>query len=342
MKALSIVLACMSSAIVIGVYAPQIGRRLHIFDAPDSSRKVHSTATPLVGGFMIVLSICMYSWIEGFASPTPLNPDIGIIAFCCIAAFLIGMSDDISDLSAVFRLISLGAAIAVASVWNDFVVVRLLHSGLFGFEQGLAFFALPLTVLAIIGLTNALNMTDGINGLFGGLIVIYLIALCIVDSRIGTGYFELLLGTMASTLVFLVYNLRGKLFMGDSGAYCASVMVALISIHIYNVADGQIPGELLGLWFAVPVLDMARVSIIRIRAGRSAFSADRQHFHHFLHARYNTAASLAIFLLIMGVPIITATISYDLIVPALGCQLVAYASVLFGLRNAPTARGEKV
>jgi len=338
MEALLTAVSSVILSVSIGVYAPVIGRRLHIFDHPDTVRKLHSRSTPLVGGFMIVLSVCVFSFFSGISSTDGQSPGHGILAFCCITAFLIGMADDISDLSAVFRLIALGSSIAVASSWNEIMVVRLIHSDLLSFEQGLSLFAIPLTVLAIMATTNALNMLDGINGLFGGVFLIYLAGLWILETYVGAGISNLLLGTILATIVFLIFNLRNRLFMGDSGTYCASVLVGLAAIKLYNQADGAIPAELLGLWFALPILDMTRVSIARIRDARSAFSADRNHFHHILQLRFSKSTSLTVFLIILGVPILSATLDTSLVLPALIAQLVAYSVLVIAFQKNSVAQ----
>jgi UDP-GlcNAc:undecaprenyl-phosphate/decaprenyl-phosphate GlcNAc-1-phosphate transferase len=126
-------------------------------------------------------------------------------------------------------------------------------------------------------------MADGKNGLVIGLCLGWLGLLATRAPAVTLPIFSVV---AAAFLVLLLFNLRGKLFLGDGGTYGIATAVALLSVALYNM-PGDHSGRLLTadelmLLFAVPVLDSFRLTALRLREGRSPMSPDRNHFHHHL------------------------------------------------------------
>ncbi len=164
----------------------------------------------------------------------------------------------------------------------------------------LGWFALPFTVFAIVGLINAVNMSDGIDGLAGGLVASAAVWMTVLALMCGFRLmaFELML-LMAVTLGFLFFNLRTPLrskaavFMGDAGSMMLGACLAWFAIHLtqYPAYVGENPPPVVLLWvLGLPVLDTVVLMLRRLHQGRSPFSAGRDHMHHiWTHAGFSIA-----------------------------------------------------
>jgi UDP-GlcNAc:undecaprenyl-phosphate/decaprenyl-phosphate GlcNAc-1-phosphate transferase len=163
--------------------------------------------------------------------------------------------------------------------------------------------AIIFTMICCVGLVNAVNMADGKNGLVIGLCLGWL---ALLGSRAPTALLPVIGLLGVSLTVLLFFNLRGKLFLGDGGAYGLSSAIGLLAIMIYNSAGPHtvraISADELMLLFAVPVIDSFRLTFVRMRQGRSPMSADRDHLHHHLQARFGWPAGLIVYLLIALLP----------------------------------------
>ena len=248
---------------------------LGLIDRPGP-RKIHTAAVPRIGGIAIALGalLSLVVWL-------PLRAEIsGYLAGALVIA-LAGFADDRLDLD--FRA-KFAAQIAGALLFvfiSDVQLTRVPFS--YGGTMP-GWVGLPLTVLVVVGITNAVNLSDGMDGLAGGTALIAASVL---------GYFAYLGGDMqialvalaliGSTLGFLRYNtFPARVFMGDTGSQFLGFSVAALGILVIeqcNTAIGPfVPVLVLGL----PILDTLYVMTRRIRAGRSPFSPDRQHLHHRL------------------------------------------------------------
>lgn len=256
----------------LSVVAP----RLHALDVPDA-RKVHERPIPRVGGIAMAVgaTIPVFLWAGG---------DGFVRAYLAAAAIVIavGILDDCRDLKPKWKFLGQFAASLVVLFFGG-VKIRTLGMLLPGpLPDGIA---VPLTVLAIMGVTNAINLADGLDGLAGGICL--LIFCCI-------GYLAYLEGDVVIGLVclamagaifgFLRYNTHpATVFMGDTGSQLLGFSAITLSLHLTqgNTALSPVlPLLLLG----IPVLDTLSVMIFRLARGKSPFSADRNHIHHNLIA----------------------------------------------------------
>ena len=162
----------------------------------------------------------------------------------------------------------------------------------FGTDISLGFMSYPITLLWIVGITNAINFIDGIDGLAGSIVSISALAIGIVSlilapaAPITALIAFILMGAMCSFLTFN-YN-PAKIFMGDSGALYAGFLLATLSITGIVKPSTGISMYLPILILAVPLMDVAFSSTRRILKGSSPFVADAEHIHHkLLHAGYS-------------------------------------------------------
>lgn len=293
---LAILLAASLSGLICAFASP-IGRWLNVLDAPDGRRKVHPKVTPLVGGLAVLLPVVATALWQ--AASTSFAPFYLVFAGTATACFFLGLWDDRHQIRPIYRLL-LSLAIALFMLW----MVPALQVSFFNFsflKQALFLdgLALGFTMLCLVGLQNAVNMADGKNGIVIGLCLFWTIdmALFAPDHLV-----DLLMAMAAALAVTLVFNLRGRLFLGDSGSYALSFVVAMLAIYTYDVGFTRLPADLVALWFLIPVVDCLRLMAKRMLGGRSPFTSDRDHLHHMLYARMPWRWGLLVYLGLVGVP----------------------------------------
>jgi len=253
----------------------------HLFDVPDS-RKSHDQVISRLGGVAIVASwlIAISFWIDA-----KKLLEFQYIICSVLILFLTGIKDDLVEMSAKkkFALQIIAASILVFS--GDCVVRN--FGGAFGIEMMPLWIAYPLSLLAIIGVTNAFNLIDGINTLCSGI--------GMVSSLIfGTWFlfhddisYALVAFSLAGSLSgFIPYNKSpARIFMGDTGSMLIGMMSSVLAIKFVNLSVKQniknAPLVAIGI-LIIPLFDTFRVFTLRLLNKRSPFKADRNHLHHLL------------------------------------------------------------
>jgi len=248
--------------------------KIGAIDIPDA-RKVHTQAVPRVGGIAMVV---------GSVVSILLLADIDQQLLAIITGFLViwgfGLWDDKCDLNYKIKFLGQLLAVIIVVAWGD-VVVRS-----FPFFDGIIpnYAAIPLTIFALVGITNAINLSDGLDGLAGGtsLITLSIIALLAFDAS-GDMVVLISMAIMGSILGFLRHNTHpARLFMGDTGSqflgFSLGVLVIVLTQSVNAAMSPLIPLFILGL----PILDTMAVMGQRIYERRSPFSPDKNHIHHKL------------------------------------------------------------
>lgn len=307
----ALVLSAMSAAILICLNAQRICSALDLMDIPVG-RKKHSAPTPLMGGVTLLIAFVpiALAFIIYFASPRWLG-SLLIWLGCLSVMALVGLGDDRHTLSPRLRLIMsffvFGAAAAIDPTFN----VRVLDFNFPPLTLGLGtwWLAIIFTVICCVGLLNAINMADGKNGLVLGLALGWLTILALR----AVGPLLPLIGLFAAVLLVLfVFNMRGKLFLGDGGAYAIATAIGLLAIMVYNTPGTEtlraVSADELVLLFVVPVGDSFRLSYKRLRQGRSPMSADRDHLHHHLQDRFGWPRGLLVYWIISLLPVAALTV----------------------------------
>ena len=261
-------------------------------DCPQRARKVHHQATPRIGGVAILLSFLTVILVAGLFVPQlsvllwGSNPVICSIILGSLGIFIIGFLDDLARLAPKTKLLG-EFFIAGLVVWGanlSFTTVQFLGLGSISFPEWIGF---GLSCLWIVGMANAINLIDGLDGLASGIALFGLLAVSVVGYLAGissvTWMSTLLIGCL---LGFLVYNSRpASIFLGDCGSltlgYIAGCLTLLASFRDGGVLDGIFPV----LAFAVPIMDCLFAIFRRTMRGRSPFSPDMEHFHHRLMAK---------------------------------------------------------
>jgi UDP-GlcNAc:undecaprenyl-phosphate GlcNAc-1-phosphate transferase len=203
-----------------------------------------------------------------------------------VAFFCIGLADDLFNLTPVSRLLMQAAVASLA--WRMGVTIDFLSFPFDGLIE-ISWLSLPITVIWLVGMANAVNWIDGLDGLAAGVSGIASVVMLIVTLFMKQPGAALIAAALAGgTLGFLRYNFNpAKIFMGDGGAYFigftlagvgAIGLVKTAAVTTVAVTTVVLPYLIL----AVPILDMSVVIISRLTQGKSPFKADKRHLHHRL------------------------------------------------------------
>lgn len=285
-------------------FAQPICARLGLLDIPEG-RKQHKTATPLVGGIVLILVILPLTIVASLLPDDTHTRAMLVYVLATMGIAMVGIADDRHSLSARARIILTMLIFAIAAMAHPLYNVRILSFSFLDFDLGLGAmpFAIIFTTICCVGLVNAVNMADGKNGLVLGLCLGWLVILGMHAAPFMLPYI-LLLGV--GVLVMLAFNMRGKLFLGDGGAYGFAAAIGLLSIATYNSHGTQfnrsIHAEELMLMFSVPVIDSFRLTFVRWRRGQSPMHGDRDHLHHHLLNRFGWPVGLFVYWAIALVP----------------------------------------
>jgi UDP-GlcNAc:undecaprenyl-phosphate GlcNAc-1-phosphate transferase len=260
-------------------------RRMGLVDRPHG-RKQHEGAIPVVGGIAIYGAFAFSALlVTESQSLYPFRSLFGGMALLVVA----GVLDDMQDLSAFAKLVLQCAAALLMASWGGVYVVQL--GDLFGLGGSLALgnFAIPFTVVCVLGLINALNMTDGVDGLAGGLSFISLsaFAACCYALKLPSHLLiiSILIGAVAG---FLCFNFRhpmrarANVFLGDAGSMALGFGLCWFAVSLTRAPDSAMPPIVMVWLVGVPLLDMGVVILRRAISGRSPLVADREHLHHLL------------------------------------------------------------
>ncbi|RCK81293.1 MAG: Undecaprenyl-phosphate N-acetylglucosaminyl 1-phosphate transferase [Candidatus Ozemobacter sibiricus] len=276
----------------------RIALRLGLVDRPDS-RKIHAQPIPRIGG----LALFVASFVGALPFLVPDSKTTGVMV-AGIFIFLVGLLDDLLDLPPRVKLGGQILACLILFAFQvriEFVTDFIAGQGL----VGLGLLTYPVTLLWIIGLTNTVNLVDGVDGLAGGIVFIALSTLLAVrllipaaqDSAVIANVMVFCSALMGALLAFLRFNVfPASIFMGDSGAYFLGFMTAALSVA--GAAKGSILLALIVplVAFGLPVIDVC-LAILRRRSKRvPIFQADREHLHHKLLHRGFTQAETTRFL----------------------------------------------
>jgi UDP-GlcNAc:undecaprenyl-phosphate/decaprenyl-phosphate GlcNAc-1-phosphate transferase len=302
----ALLLVCASTTLLLCLNANRIGAYLKVMDIP-TGRKQHKSATPLLGGVALLVAFVPVAllYILSAASERWVGSLLIWLASVAIMA-VVGLADDRHSLSPRLRLTISFLVFAVAAVIDPTFNVRVLDFVIPEFTVGLGtwWFAIIFTVICCVGLINAVNMADGKNGLVLGLSLGWLAILGLSSPQ----PLLPLIGFVGACLaVLLIFNLKGRLFLGDGGAYAIATAIGLLAIMIYNTpgthALRAMSADEMVVMFVVPVGDSFRLTYKRIRQGRSPMSADRDHLHHHLQDKFGWLKGLLVYWLMSLLPV---------------------------------------
>lgn len=286
-------------AYLLGVFIVPIviyfSDKMGLVDVPNE-RKIHKGKISRLGGIAIWSAVMLTFLFLVLLSYYPKGEGLSGIIVGGSLMFLLGLIDDIFCLNAKFKLF-IQMSIATMVVLLGVKIDEIYNP--FGNNLELGLWGYPLSVIWIVGISNAINFIDGIDGLAGSVVTISSAAIAIISvvaapsSPITALVAIILLGSM---LAFLTFNYNpAKIFMGDSGALFAGFMLSTLSITgIMNLGTSLM--YLPFLILAIPILDVTYASLRRISKGKSPFVADAEHIHHKL-LHHGLSQDAAVFVL---------------------------------------------
>jgi UDP-GlcNAc:undecaprenyl-phosphate GlcNAc-1-phosphate transferase len=272
----SFLLSLAAVAIILSV-----SRRMSWYDHVNE-RKLHTGNIPRLGGVGIAVSFIVFALIINFLSQ---SSRMGLRFIPVLLAFIpiliTGISDDFKPMAPRYKLLfQIVAALCVLSPGYVFKRFFFIPEIDFLSSPALSFLRYPLTFLWLVGMTNAVNFIDGVDGLAGGVSLLAALAFGL------TGSVPLFCFCLAAAILgFLVFNApipKAKIFMGDGGAYFLGFTLALIPL-LDTGEESVLPLPYAAAVLMIPFMDTIAAVWRRVRDGRRIDSPDRSHTHHKLY-----------------------------------------------------------
>jgi len=281
----------LSSALLALVVTPVViwlARKLNAVNRPDV-RTVHSKPIPRIGGVAIfvsatalVLCVLLLPNVVGQRFRI-IKPQLVVLLSAATFIFAVGLIDDLKGLRASIKFLAeLAAALIIYAIGIRIKSVAVADWLTIDF----GWFSLPLTLLWIVGITNAVNLSDGLDGLAAGISAIACGVIAILAIQGGQVIMAvLMLALLGSLSGFLVFNFNpAKIFMGDCGSLFLGFTIASASVLSSMKSSALVGLALPMLALGIPIFDTLFSMLRRFLERRSVFSPDRSHFHHHLLA----------------------------------------------------------
>ncbi|MGH6897228.1 MAG: MraY family glycosyltransferase [Geminicoccaceae bacterium] len=301
--------------------AGPVGRLLGVIDYPDGGRKSHARPTPMVGGIALMVPLLLVALVESIGHRG--DGDIFNSLLLVGGGFLVlGWYDDRHHIQPAVRLLVSTAVFGAVILLQPDLALTALD---FGVVVPLWVLAFPFTILCLVGLQNAINMVDGMNGLLIGLSMFWTACLLIYAPDDLRPYLTLML---LGLTILLLYNVAGALFLGDAGSYTIGGTIGILMIYSYERANGALPMLTVVLWLLVPVADCLRVMATRALQARSPLGADKNHLHHRLARQWPWPICLVIYLSIVIVPGLSGALWPNLSLAMIVLTLSCYGGLL--------------
>ena len=258
----------------------RLAYKIGAVDIPKDNRRMHDHPIPRMGGLAIFLGFILSVLIF-----VPLTPELRGMLLGSVVIVILGILDDIFALPALPKFfVQIGAALIAVLEGNriEFLSNPNLFSKDLFWELG--WLAIPITVLWIVGITNAVNLIDGLDGLACGVSTISSMTLLVIALVMEEPDVAILMAALSGACIgFLPYNLNpAKIFMGDTGSTFLGFILAVVSIQglfkFYTIISFAVPFLMLGL----PIFDTCFAILRRVSHGQSPMAPDRGHIHHRL------------------------------------------------------------
>ena len=278
------VMTALLLALIVSFLATPLVRRLSFkigaVDVPRDSRRMHDHPIPRLGGLAIFLG-----FLVSVLAYAEIDIEMQGILIGAVIIVVLGIADDIHSLPAKFKFVVQIIA-ALCAALHGVAIEVINNPNIFSDNEYwvLGGWGIPISVIWIVAITNAVNFIDGLDGLADGISTIGALTMLILALILGEHEISLVCGALVGACVgFLPYNLNpARIFMGDTGSTFLGFILACVSIQglfkYYAVISFLVPFIILGL----PIFDTASAIIRRLLKGQSPMVADRSHIHHKL------------------------------------------------------------
>ena len=301
-----------------------------LLDQPNE-RKIHLRKIPRIGGIAMIVGAMLpiILWV-------PFDQEVVAVFIGITVLLFFGVWDDRGDLDYRLKFLGQFLAAAVVVLYGGIAVKVLPFLGLSPIAPVVS---IPLTIFVLVGVTNAINLADGLDGLAGGMVLLSLCGIALLAYLAGGS--EVLIVAVAvlgAVLGFLRFNAYpARIFMGDSGSQFLGFTVAVLAIILTQQTNPALNPALPLLLLGVPIFDTLFVMSKRIYYGQSPFSADNNHIHHQLLGlgldHYEAVALIYIIQTLFVVAALLFRYESDLVVVSLyvgACLALALALVVAG------------
>ena len=278
------VMTALLLALIVSFLATPLVRRLAFkigaVGVPRDSRRMHDHPIPRLGGLAIFLG-----FLVSVLAYAEIDIEMQGILIGAVIIVVLGIADDIHSLPAKFKFVVQIIA-ALCAALHGVAIEVINNPNIFSDNEYwvLGGWGIPISVIWIVAITNAVNFIDGLDGLADGISTIGALTMLILALILGEHEISLVCGALVGACVgFLPYNLNpARIFMGDTGSTFLGFILACVSIQglfkYYAVISFLVPFIILGL----PIFDTASAIIRRLLKGQSPMVADRSHIHHKL------------------------------------------------------------
>jgi len=302
----------------------------NLLDTPNG-RTVHKSLTPRLGGVAVFAGFM--SALTIFA---PLTNGVQQLLAGCIILFFVGLKDDLVTISVAKKFVGQLLATGVVMIMADVRITS--FQGILGIEALPPGLSYGFTFVVIVGITNAINLIDGLDGLAGTIVLIISSTFGYYFFRYGgsafSNYSFVAVCLIGGMLGFLRYNFhKASVFMGDTGSLVCGFIVSILAIEFIEMGNstGQpfgntAPAVTLGILF-VPLFDTLRVFTLRMLAGKSPFIPDKNHVHHRIMALGFSQISTVLLLGLLNTVVILFVINFAY----LGNLILIGALLAFGV-----------
>ena len=300
-----------------------ISKKYNFLDHP-SKGKIHSSSIPFIGGIIIYILLLGCFLLNFF-----VNLDINLYLFFYLSAFFIlGFIDDKFDLNSNYKILSVILISLILIYFDESFLIHKIFFEISNNEFYFGFFKIPITIICILLLYIALNMSDGINCLLISFAIIALIIVNIFVLKRDLGFIDISL--LSSLVALLYFNYKNKIFLGNTGANLLSAYFIYILIN-RNYHDYIDVFEVISVFFIMG-LDMVRLIFLRLFNKSNPFNRDLNHFHHLLYKKFDLKITIVIYLIISFLPLILHYLTNTILVFYMPFQILIYSILIYKLK----------
>jgi len=275
-----------------------IGEKLGLLDKPNKD-KIHKNNTPLLGGPIILIVLIIFLIFN-----LKINNIFVFHFYYMLSFFILGLVDDRINLNAYYRILLVTVFSLILMTLDESFVIDKIYFEISKSEYYFGKFKILVTLICILLLYIAINMSDGINCLLISLSIFTIIA---VNFLIYENSIDIFDTSFLFALIFLIYfNYKNKIFLGNSGASIISsyFIYKLININFHDQVDVF---EVISIFLIIGI-DMVRLVITRIIKKKNPFSRDLNHFHHLLLKKMSLPLTIAFYLILSFGPVLITNI----------------------------------
>ncbi len=310
MTVIKMIAAFLMSGILSFILTPvakRVAHRIGAIDVPKDERRMHKEPIPRLGGLAV-----FFAFLVSVILLVPMDLELQGVLLGSVVIVVLGVIDDSVSLPAIVKLfVQIAAALIV--VLHGVRIDVLSNVNVFSDNAylSLGVWSIPVTVIWIVAITNAVNLIDGLDGLSVGVCTIASLSLLVISAIVSEFTIVVIMAGLAGACIgFLPYNINpAKIFVGDTGATFLGFILATMSIQgmfkTYAILSFAAPFLVLGL----PIFDTVFAICRRLLHGQSPMHADRGHIHHrLIDVGFNQKQTVMILYLISGILGISAVL----------------------------------